>query len=90
MPYSAGTLVRTHARTERGHTRLPGYLQEKSGVVIASLGEFPFSDARAATPGSTRTSKLYTIEFQASDLWPYALANDRVRADLFEEYFEPL
>lgn len=88
MRFETGARVRTRPQRSAGHTRLPAYLQCKSGVVIRALGAFPLADDRAADPEHARLSALYTVAFEARDLWSDASAS-RVHADLFEDYLEP-
>jgi nitrile hydratase len=80
---------RVTARTIGGiaHTRLPGYVMGKSGVVHALRGDHLLPDAGAR--GEERAEPLYTIAFSAADLWPEAKGRqDRVFVDLWESYFE--
>ena len=44
--FEAGARVRTRAK-RFGHTRLPGYLQQRSGRVVHVLGAFRFADEAA-------------------------------------------
>ncbi len=82
--------VRTRAQRQGGHTRLPGYLQRKPGVVARVLGAFAFSDERAASAGIARNEVVYTVVFNGRDVWgPQAAAGDTIAADLFEAYLEP-
>lgn len=88
--FEVGARVRTRAQRHGGHTRLPGYLQRKSGVIARRLGAFPFSDERAAGAANARKDALYTVAFEARDVWgPQAAAGDTIAADLFESYLEP-
>jgi nitrile hydratase len=89
MRFETGAHVRTRAQRESGHTRLPAYLQCKPGVVVCVLGAYPLADERAADPARARLSPLYTVEFQARDIWNDSSAAI-VHADLFEEYLEPM
>ena len=88
--FEAGTRVRTRAQRSSGHTRLPAYLQEKPGVIVASLGAFPLADDRADALPQPRSSELYTVEFDASDVWKDSRFTGRILADLFDEYLEPM
>jgi len=88
--FEVGARVRTRAQRRGGHTRLPGYLQRKSGVVARVLGAFALSDERAAGAGIARNDSVYTVVFMARDLWgPQVAAGDTIAADLFEAYLEP-
>jgi nitrile hydratase len=80
--------VRDHRTT--GHTRRPGYVAGKPGVVVAHLGSTAFPDAHAVGR-RTRPQHLYTVSFDTSDLWGDAAERGaEVRVDLYEAYLEPL
>ncbi len=71
-----------------GHTRLPGYVRGRAGVIHAHHGGHVFADASAR--GEERGEHLYTVSFASSDLWPEAKGSgDRVFVDLWESYLEP-
>lgn len=84
--FDVGARVRTRERTA-GHTRLPGYLASKRGVVVAHLGAFVFPDAYVRDPKLPQASELYTIAFDASDVFGRA-EHRTIHADLFAEYLE--
>lgn len=78
MSFEIGAQVRTRAQTPEGHTRLPKYLERRSGRIVHALGVFPFPDDRVRQ--SSRAEALYTVEFIED--------GHAVRADLFEPYLE--
>ena len=82
-----GTRILTREQRAGGHTRLPFYLQKKPGVVAAFLGTFPLPDENARDSKTARKSRLYTVTFDAADVFGQA-ARGRICADLFEDYFE--
>jgi nitrile hydratase len=88
MPFAVGQRVRTKAQRQAGHTRLPGYLEKQRGTIVRALGRFAFADERASAPESARSSELYTVCFEASNVWPDAQWSGSICADLFEEYLE--
>lgn len=79
--FEIGARVRTHAQRATGHTRLPGYLQQRHGRVIHVLGRFRFADDAAVHGTAAGMQMLYTVEF--------LMDGHAVRADLFESYLEP-
>ncbi len=79
--FEPGSRVRTRAQRTTGHTRLPGYLQTRSGRVVCALGSFRFADEAARAGTQAPHEMLYTVEFDLDD--------HAVRADLFESYLEP-
>ena len=90
MAFDVGAAVRTRAQRSEGHTRLPGYLQRRSGVIERVLGAFPFADDRAAGRRDAPKRLLYTVRFAANDVWSDAPRGDTLCADLFEDYLEPV
>ncbi len=90
MGFEVGAPVRARAQRRDGHTRLPGYLQRRSGVVERVLGTFPFADDRAAGRCDAPKRLLYTVRFAANDVWADAPRGDTLCADLFEDYLEAI
>lgn len=87
--FAVGDRIRVGALQAPGHTRQPGYVTGKPGVVTAHLGAMLFPDARAADRRA-RPQHLYTIAFQGCDLWGEdAEAGTEARVDLYEPYLEP-
>jgi nitrile hydratase subunit beta len=81
--------VRVRDHRTAGHTRQPGYVTGKPGVVVAHLGSTAFPDAHAVGRHA-RPQHLYTVSFDASDLWGDAAEpGAEVRVDLYEAYLEP-
>lgn len=85
--FSAGQKVRTLSHIHRGHTRLPAYARGQRGVVVHVRGAFVFPDAGAQ--GIDETQPLYTVAFDADDLWPGEGHAHLVHLDLWESYLEP-
>jgi nitrile hydratase subunit beta len=86
--FALGATVRCRLDGGSGHTRLPGYVRGRAGVIHAHHGGHVFADASAR--GEERGEHLYTVSFASSDLWPEAKGSaDRVFVDLWESYLEP-
>jgi nitrile hydratase beta subunit len=86
--FSPGDAVRALMAARSGHTRLPGYVRGRTGVIHAHHGGHILPDA--STQGEIRAEHLYTVSFAAAQLWPEAeFAEDRVFVDLWESYLEP-
>jgi nitrile hydratase len=86
--FKAGDRVRTRALIGAAHTRLPGYARGRIGVIEEHHGAEIFADASAR--GEIRNEHLYTIAFDASELWPEAKdRRDRIYIDAWESYLEP-
>lgn len=87
--FRPGDRVRSRNLHPAGHTRLPRYARDKSGVVRTVNGPFllPDTNAHGADPD---WQACYAVEFSARELWgPGAAAGDRICVDLWESYLEP-
>lgn len=80
-------VVRAKSHGGPGHTRLPLYVRGRSGRVSACHGAHVLPDANAV--GEPRAEALYSVAFQAAELWPEALNRHQVYLDLWESYLEP-
>lgn len=89
--FAVGARVRTRriAIERRGeqHTRLPGYAQERAGVVAIVHPPMLLPDANVG--GEERVEHLYAVRFAADELWPDGAPGATVCADLFESYLVP-
>jgi nitrile hydratase len=93
MPtFHIGQKVRVKDEQFPGHTRVPAYAQGCVGVVEAYRGVHVFADANAPGPeqgGERRGEPLYTVCFQASELWgAEANKKDTVCIDLWQPYLK--
>lgn len=69
------------------HTRLPGYIRGHSGIVEAYRGAHVLPDANALC--EERAEPLYTVGFEASELWPEAKGRqEKIFVDMWESYLE--
>ena len=72
-----------------GHTRLPAYAAGHVGVILAFHGCHVLPDASAHKRGE-EPEPLYTVGFDAADLWGAEGAKgDEVTLDLWESYLHP-
>ena len=86
--FSVGQKVRTKMSIAAFHTRLPAYVRGRVGVIGDHHGSQPLADASAR--GVIKPEPLYTVAFEAADLWPEEQASrDRVFIDAWESYLEP-
>ena len=85
--FEVGDRVRMHAGEVPHHTRLPRYVRGHRGVVERVHGAHVFADAHATGRGEM-PHWLYTVSFDARDLWPDASADARVSVDAWEPYME--
>ena len=65
--FAPGDRVRTRNVHPASHTRLPRYCRGKPGTVVAVHGAHVYPDANAR--GSESPQWLYTVRFEARDLW---------------------
>ena len=85
--FAPGDAVRTLAMGATGHTRLPSYARGRSGTVHAHHGAHLLPDAGAR--GEERAEHIYSVVFDAAELWPDAAGRrDRIFLDLWESYLE--
>ncbi len=86
--YSVGNRVVTKRNIASMHTRLPDYARGRKGIVEACHGAEIFADASAE--GDIRKEQLYTVRFEAAELWPEAKGQRvGIYIDLWESYLEP-
>lgn len=78
--FETGARVRTREQRTEGHTRLPRYLQQRTGRIVGVVGDFRFADEAAERGVTAPKQTLYTVEFEYDGHY--------VRADLFESYLE--
>ena len=86
--YQVGDKIFTRQLLPGHHTRLPAYARGKPGVIHAQHGAYVFADASAQ--GNEIAQHLYSVVFEAGDLWLEAGdRKDRVFIDLWESYLDP-
>jgi nitrile hydratase subunit beta len=73
----------------KGHTRLPGYVRGKQGIIQHVHGVFDLPDTRAHG-GEGNPQPVYSVCFAAQDLWGEAAGRDHVYIDLWESYLDPV
>jgi len=87
--FAVGDRVRTRAQAVPHHTRLPGYVRGKVGVVERLHGHHVFADANAQGRGE-QPQPLYTVVFEGSELWGAdSTPGLRVSVDAWETYLQP-
>ena len=85
--WHVGDRVRAVSEVSIHHTRLPGYVRGKCGVIERAHGMHVFADAHAQGLGEQQ-QWLYTVSFTAIDLWPDAAPGHTVAVDAWEPYLE--
>ena len=85
--FAVGSGVRVKHNLPDSHTRRPGYTRGRRGVVVAQAGRYPLADAGAR--GEILNEHLYSVAFDAAELWPEAEGRrEKVYVDLWESYLE--
>jgi len=86
--FRLGQRVRTRATPAEHHTRLPGYVRGKTGIIERVLGAHVFADSHAQGLGED-PQWLYTVVFDATELWgSEATAGHSVSVDAWQPYLE--
>lgn len=84
--HQAGDVVRTRNVHPTGHTRLPRYARDRTGVIDRCHGAFVFPDTHAAGLGES-PQWLYTVRFTSEELWgESACPGLSVSIDAWESY----
>jgi nitrile hydratase len=85
--FRVGNRVRAINRHPTGHTREPGYVRGRVGIIQEYHGAHIFPDLSAE--GVRVGRHLYSVRFEASELWGNsANATGAVYVDLWEDYLE--
>ncbi len=86
--FQVGQRVRTREHPVPQHTRLPGYVHGKLGVIEHLHGTHVFADTHAQGQGE-RPQWLYTVVFDGTELWGADAAPGlKVSVDAWEPYLE--
>lgn len=85
--FAVGARVRTRELNPPTHTRLPRYCRGKPGTVVMLHGAHVFPDAHARGHGE-QPQWLYTVRFEARDLWGEDTTAAAVHVDCWEPYLE--
>ncbi|MGI8551288.1 MAG: nitrile hydratase subunit beta [Dehalococcoidia bacterium] len=84
--FAPGDRVITREMQPAGHTRLPRYARGKRGTIDRLHGVYVFPDTHAHGLGE-QPQPLYSVRFEAQDLWGEAPETDQtVSLDLWESY----
>jgi nitrile hydratase len=85
--FKPGDKVRARNRHPTGHTREPRYVRGRVGVIHEHHGAHVFPDR--SSEGSKEGRHLYSVRFEASELWGDTATGSAIYVDLWEEYLEP-
>ena len=89
--FTVGQRVRTRRGEVPHHTRLPGYIRGKQGIVERVHGAHVFPDANSQGLGEC-PQWLYTVVFEEREVWGAQAPPQRLSlaVDAWESYLEPL
>jgi len=85
--FKPGDAVRTRHQNPPSHTRLPRYCRGKPGTILKLHGAHVFPDSNALGAGE-KPQWLYTVRFEARDLWGADTTATAVFVDCWEPYLE--
>jgi len=85
--FKPGDAVRTCNQNPPSHTRLPRYCRSKPGTIVKLHGAHVFPDSNALGAGE-KPQWLYTVRFEARDLWGADTTATAVFVDCWEPYLE--
>jgi hypothetical protein len=86
--FRVGDRVRVRNHNPVTHTRLPGYLRDKRGIIEHDYGVFAFPDTHAHGLGDM-AQHCYSVRFTAREVWgPTASERDTLRVDVFDDYMD--
>jgi nitrile hydratase len=86
--FAVGQAVRTRSHRVDHHTRLPGYVHGRRGIVERVHGAHVFADSHAHGGGES-PQWLYTVVFDEAELWGAPAQRLSVSVDAWESYLEP-
>jgi len=89
--FQSGEVIKVADPEAVDHTRLPGYLRSKPGIIVEVYdGAFAYF-VNTGPDGIGEPMPVYRVAFAASDIWGEGKseANTTIYADLFEAYLQP-
>ena len=86
--FAEGDAVEVRPSAPHAHTRAPRYVRGRPGAIDRDHGVFVFPDTHAAT-GDAKPQHLYSVRFEATDLWGADAQGGAVYVDLWDDHLEP-
>ena len=86
--FAVGDPVRTITMNPLTHTRLPRYARGRRGTIVLTHGAHVYPDSSGAGRGED-PQWLYTVRFDAAELWGADTTASAVHVDCWEPYLEP-
>lgn len=85
--FAVGDAVRTRQLHPATHTRLPRYCRGRRGHIVSVHGAHVFPDTNAIGQGE-QPQWLYTVRFEAAELWGTDTTASCVHVDCWEPYLK--
>jgi len=85
--FALGERVRVKSEYTSGHTRMPGYIRGKEGIVVGISPPYPFPDAHAHAM-EAELEPTYDVRFRSKDLWPGSSDEALIHVGVFQSYLE--
>jgi nitrile hydratase len=85
--FAIGEAVRVKNEFVSGHTRMPGYIRGKTGMVVGVSPLTPYPDAAAHNMQVAR-EPTYDVRFRSAELWPDAAEDALIHVGVFQSYLE--
>jgi nitrile hydratase subunit beta len=85
--FTVGERVRVKNEFTSGHTRMPGYIRGKTGMVVAITPPYPFPDS-AGHGMAAAWEPTYDVRFRSGELWPDSSDPALVHVGVFQSYLE--
>ena len=79
--------VRVRSDYVPGHSRMPGYIRGKTGVVVSESPAYPYPDAHAHGVAAEE-EPTYDVRFRSTELWPNSADEALVHVAVFQSYLE--
>ncbi len=86
--FALGDAVRTKVMNPATHTRLPRYARGRRGTVVRVHGAHVYPDQSGVGQGES-PQWLYTVRFDARELWGVDTTASAIHVDCWEPYLEP-
>ncbi len=83
--FAVGDPVRTRNLQPPTHIRLPAYVRDKPGTIASCHGAHVLADINA-TSGTEEPQWLYSVRFEATDLFGADTTADHVHVDCWQSY----
>ena len=84
-----GDRVRVKDEFVTGHSRMPGYIRGKEGVVVKIFPAYPYPDAHGHGLESA-WQRSFDVRFSSHDLWPDGAEEVEVQVGVFHGYLDKL